>query len=49
MSIDKEGGGYPEVDFRRRTTKVNVAIVVGVVVFFLFCAGLIWWLASRTP
>lgn len=47
MSIDKESGGMPEVNFRRRTTKVNVAIVVGVGLFFVLCAGVIWWL-SRT-
>ncbi len=39
----------PEVDFGRRTTKVNVAIVVGVCLFFLLCGGMIWWLTGSTP
>jgi flagellar biosynthesis/type III secretory pathway M-ring protein FliF/YscJ len=35
MAIDKESTGVPEVDFGRRTTKVNLGIVVGVIVFII--------------
>ena len=35
MAIDKESTGVPEVDFSRRTTKVNLGMVVGAVVFLI--------------
>ena len=34
MSIDKESNGLPQVDVKRRTTKVNFGIVIGVALFF---------------
>lgn len=45
MSIDKESTGMPEVDLHRRTTKVNVAVAVGVIVFLVIAAVVILWLA----
>lgn len=48
MSIDKESTGMPEIDLHRRTTKVNLAMIVGVVVFFVIVAGVILWFI-RTP
>jgi hypothetical protein len=47
MAIDKESSGLPEVDFGRRTTKVNLWIIVGVGVFFLVMTCVLIWL-SRT-
>lgn len=35
MSIEKESTGLPEVDLKRRTTKVNLGIVVGAAVFLI--------------
>ena len=34
MAIDKESSGLPEVDFKRRTTKVNLGIIVAGAVFY---------------
>jgi len=45
--IDKEGNGVPEVDFSRRTTKVNLGLVIGIVVFFVMAAAAIYLLAQR--
>lgn len=47
MSIDKESTGVPEFNVHRRTTKVNVGIVVGVVLFLLVAAAVIAWFALR--
>lgn len=33
MSIDKNSSGLPEVNLARRTTKVNVWMVVGILLF----------------
>jgi hypothetical protein len=43
MAIDKESSGLPEVDFARRTTKVNLWIIVAVAVFFAAMAGVMAW------
>lgn len=48
MSIDKESNGVPEVDFSRRTTKVNLGIVVFVGLFFAIGAALLWWLSRQS-
>jgi hypothetical protein len=47
MSIDKDSTGRPEVDISRRTTKVNLSIVIGVGLFFALTFGLVWWFARR--
>jgi hypothetical protein len=47
MSIDKESTGMPEIDLRRRTTKVNLAVGAGIVVFFIIAAGVIVWFAMH--
>jgi hypothetical protein len=44
MAIDKESSGLPEVDFERRTTKVNLWIIVAVGVFYLAMAGVMYWI-----
>lgn len=46
MSIDKESTGIPEVNVHKRTTKVNLSIVVGVVVFLLAMGAVVAWLAA---
>lgn len=47
MAIDKESDGVPEVDFRRRTTKVNLWIVVAVGLFYVGAVIAIVWLAKH--
>jgi hypothetical protein len=49
MSIEKESSGLPEVNVHKRTTKVNLSIVIGVVVFFAAMAGVVWWFSSHNP
>jgi hypothetical protein len=46
MSIDKHSSGLPNVDVRKRTTKVNLSIVVGVAIFFAVTFSVVWWFAS---
>lgn len=45
MSIDKDSNGLPEVNLQRRTTKVNLSMVIGVALFFAITFGLLWWFA----
>lgn len=45
MAIDKESSGLPEVDLKRRTTKVNLWMIIGVALFFVIAAGLVMWFA----
>ena len=48
MAIDKESSGFPEVDIRKRTTKVNLAVVIGVGVFLgAMVAVALWFWATR--
>lgn len=47
MSIDKESNGMPEIDSSKRTTKVNLFIIVAVAVFMGVGAILMVWLAQR--
>jgi|GEM_PF-3562600 len=44
MSIDKESNGVPEVDTRRRTTKVNLVIIIAVGLFYLAGVIALWWM-----
>ena len=46
MSIDKQGTGVPEFDLHRRTTKVNLATMVAVVLFFVLVGAVMFWFAS---
>jgi hypothetical protein len=48
MAIDKESSGLPEVDLRRRTTKVNLAIVVAAVMFYIITSVVLWYFARRS-
>jgi hypothetical protein len=47
MSIDKESDGMPEVDMSKRTTKVNLSVIVAVGLFMTVGAILMWWLSQR--
>jgi hypothetical protein len=48
MSIEKESTGRPEVDLGKRTTKVNLSVIVAVALFMALGAILMWWwLAHR--
>jgi hypothetical protein len=48
MSIDKHSNGVPEVDLSKRTTKVNLSVIVAVVAFFAIGGiAMWWWLAHR--
>lgn len=43
MSIDKESNGVPEVDFRRKTTKVNLWIIIAIGLFYIGAGVAIYW------
>ena len=47
MAIDKESSGIPEVNPRKRTTKVNFAMIILVVLFFAAMGAVAWWIARR--
>lgn len=47
MSIEKNSSGLPEVNVHKRTTKVNLSLVLGVAVFFAFMALAAWWIFSH--
>jgi len=47
MSIDKNSSGLPSVDLARRTTKVNFAMILGVVLFLVGAGAMVYYLASR--
>ncbi|HTO02506.1 MAG TPA: hypothetical protein VL069_02340 [Opitutus sp.] len=46
MAIDKESDGVPEVDFSRRTTRVNVWMIVGVSLFFVITGVVVYFFAQ---
>ena len=46
MSIEKESSGLPEVNVHKRTTKVNLSIVIGLALFFAAMAAVVWWFWS---
>lgn len=48
MAIDKESSGRPEVDLGRRTTKVNLAIIVGALVFFIITFAVVIFFARNS-
>lgn len=47
MSIEKEGDGFPEMNPHRRTTKVNLSMIVAVLLFFAIAAGVAVWVANK--
>ena len=49
MSIEKESSGLPQVDVHKRTTKVNLSIIVGLLIFFAAMFGVVaWFWANRS-
>jgi hypothetical protein len=46
MSIEKESSGLPEVNVHKRTTKVNLSIIAGVLLFFIITVAVVAWLAA---
>ena len=47
MAIDKESSGIPEVNPRKRTTKVNFVIIIAVGLFYVAMALVAWWIARK--
>lgn len=48
MAFDKESAGLPLVQPQKKTTQVNIGIVVAVMVFFTV-VGIVLWNISRHP
>lgn len=46
MSIDKTSSGLPEVDVQRRTTKVNLSVIIAVFLFLAAMGGFAFWVWS---
>ena len=47
MGFDQESAGQPLVNVHKRTTKVNFAVALGVVVFLLISLGVVIWAARK--
>ena len=47
MSIERESNGLPEMDPRRATTKVNLAVIAAVLLFLVGMASVVFWLSQR--
>ncbi len=48
MSIDKNSSGFPEVNLEKKTTQVNVWMVLAVVFFLLGAAAVAYWTSQRS-
>ena len=46
MSIDKDSSGLPEVNVHKRTTKVNLSVIAGVLLFFAITVAVVAWLSA---
>ncbi|MEO5958908.1 MAG: hypothetical protein ABIZ49_09705 [Opitutaceae bacterium] len=44
MSIEKESSGLPEFNVQRRTTKVNLSVIVAVILFFAIAVAVAFWI-----
>ncbi|MBC7368644.1 MAG: hypothetical protein H7343_17840 [Undibacterium sp.] len=49
MSIDKESNGLPTVNVQRRTTKVNLWMVMAVLFFFAVMTLVAFRISRETP
>jgi hypothetical protein len=47
MAIDKESSGFPEIDVHHKTTKVNLSIVGGVMLFFVIVFAALFYFARN--
>lgn len=43
MSIDKESSGFPEVNVHRATTKVNLWMIAGILLFLVVAGAAAFW------
>ena len=43
MSIDKHSDGVPQINMAKRTSKVNLGVVVGVILFFAAMGAVAFW------
>lgn len=48
MSIDKNSDGVPEVNMAKRTSKVNLGVILGVVVFLAAMGAVLFYFSQRT-
>jgi hypothetical protein len=48
MGFDPQNAGQPLVNVHKRTTKVNIAAAIGIVIFFLIGLGYAVWKSGRT-
>lgn len=48
MGFDPQNAGEPIVDVHKRTTKVNLSVVVAVVLFILLGAAAVVWVSGRS-
>jgi hypothetical protein len=46
MSIEKESSGLPEMNVHKRTTKVNLGVIAGVLVFLAIAVSVVVWLSA---
>ena len=47
MGFEPQTAGQPIVNVHKRTTKVNLSMAVGVIVFLVFGICLVVWAANR--
>jgi uncharacterized iron-regulated membrane protein len=47
MSIDKDSSGFPGLNVRRSSTKVNLWMIVGIVTFLLVMTAAAFWISRR--
>ncbi len=47
MSIEKESSGIPEVNVSKRTTKVNLGMIIGILIFLAISVGVVLWLSAN--
>lgn len=43
MSIDKTSSGMPEVNVHKRTTKVNLSVIIAVLLFLATMSAVAFW------
>jgi hypothetical protein len=47
MSIEKESSGIPEVNVSKRTTKVNLGMIIGILLFLAISVAVVLWLSAN--
>lgn len=46
MSIERNSSGVPEVNVHKRTTKVNLSVIAGVLLFLAVTVAVVVWLSA---